>query len=118
VTDEIVQPELGAAKPNPHLLAYDFFKHMSSLSVLTLGGMLTLSESVLAEIASDRSTYLAMALMALAGATAILAQNELVEWAHRDTPRPKFIARWGRLLTTGAFGAGVGAFLAGLDTLA
>jgi len=118
MSDEIVEQAhsdsaLGpAARPNPHLLAYDFFKHMTSLSVLTLGGMLTLSGSIFAEMVSSRNLLVAMGLIAAAGVTAFTAQIEMVEWAHRDTAKPRWSARWGRGIVPMLYGGGVGAFLA------
>ena len=97
--------------PNPHLLAYDFFKHMTSLSILTLGGMLTLSGSVFENALEPRRMVISMASIAASGFIAFAAQTEMVDWAHRGAGRPKIVARWGRGLIALTYGVGVGAFL-------
>jgi hypothetical protein len=102
---------------NPHLLAYDFFKHMTNLSIITLGGMVTLFGSVFANVHSKGEMLLPMGLTALSGIAAFVGQMEIVEWGYRGGT-PRHIATLARWLTPGFFGAGVGAFLAAVsDTL-
>ena len=113
MNDEIITPEAPAAGPpavNPHLLAYDFFKHMTNLSMITLGGMVTLFGSVFANTQSRGEMLLPMALTALAGIAAFAGQIEMVEWGYRGG-KPRRIAATARWLTPGFYGAGVGAFL-------
>ena len=97
--------------PNPHLLAYDFFKHMTSLSILTLGGVLTLSGSVFESALEPRRMVISMALIAASGFIAFAAQIEMVDWVHRGVGRPRIMARWGRGLIALTYGLGVGVFL-------
>ena len=117
MSDEILDEaqEEATAKsggpPNPHLLAYDFFKHMTSLSILTLGGILTLSGAVYENALEPRRLVISMALIAASGFIAFAAQIEMVDWAHRGAGRPRLMARWGRALIALAYGLGVGVFL-------
>lgn len=116
MSDEIVEEALQDSartdgRPNPHLLAYDFFKHMTSLSVVTLGGVLTLSGSLFQNALDPRRMLLSIGLIAASGVIAFAGQIEMVDWAHRGAGRPRIVARWGRGLVALTFGAGVGAFL-------
>ena len=117
MSDEILDEaqEEATAKagglPNPHLLAYDFFKHMTSLSILTLGGVLTLSGAVYEDALEPRRMVVSMALIAASGFIAFAAQIEMVDWAHRGSGRPRLMARWGRALIALTYGLGVGVFL-------
>ncbi len=115
MSEEIVDRALAEARPddrpNPHLLAYDFFKHMTTLTVLTLGGVLTLSSSIFEGQVAREPMLLSIGLIAASGLMAFGGQIELVDWAHRGTARPRAAARWGRGLVAMTFGAGVGAFL-------
>ncbi len=114
LVDEALQEDAAkpGSRPNPHLLAYDFFKHMTSLSVLTLGGVLTLSGSIFEDALEPRRMLISMLLIAASGFIAFAAQTEMVDWAHRPSGRPRFMARWGRGLVALTYGAGVGVFLA------
>ena len=65
MNDEIItaeQPAAGVPAVNPHLLAYDFFKHMTNLSIITLGGMVTLFGSVFADVHSKGEMLVPMTL--------------------------------------------------------
>jgi hypothetical protein len=103
-------------RPNPHLLAYDFFKHMTTLSVVTLGGVLTLSGSLFAGDIDRAQLLFSMGLIAAAGVIAFAGQIEMVDWTYRGTPRPRITARWGRGLVAATYGGGVGAFLSIIDS--
>lgn len=116
MSDEIVEEahrdsERHAQRlPNPHLLAYDFFKHMTSLSVLTLGGVLTLAGSIFADPEYHRGMFVSAMLTAGAGFTAYVGLIEMVESAQRGKP-PRLIARLARGVVPALFGGAVGAFL-------
>jgi hypothetical protein len=114
MSDEI-EDFAGAASPsgvNPHLLAYDFFKHMTNLSLLTLGGMVTLFGSIFSGASFKEDMLLPVALIAASGAAAFLGQLEILQWAYRGGASPKRAAIWYRWLTPAFFGTGIGAFLA------
>lgn len=103
----------GADAPpgvNPHLLAYDFFKHMTNLTLITLGGMITLFGSIFSNASFRDDMLLPVALIAASGVIAFVGQIEMVQWAYRGG-EPRRVATWYRWLTPGLFGAGVGAFL-------
>ena len=103
----------GEAPPsgiNPHLLAYDFFKHMTNLSLITLGGMVTLFGSIFSGASFRDDMLLPMALTAGAGVAGFLGQIEILQWAYRGGS-PRRAAGWLRYLAPLLFGMGIGAFL-------
>ena len=83
----------------------------TSLSILTLGGVLTLSGSVFENALDSRRMLISMALIAASGFIAFAGQSEMVDWAHRGVGRPRIMARWGRGLVALTYGGGVGVFL-------
>lgn len=103
--------------PNPHLLSYDFYKHMTSLSVLTLGGVLTLSGSVFAANREPKRLLLSMVMIAASGIIAFLGQVEVVDWANRGGGSQKLLVRRGRGLVALTYGVGVGSFLSTVQSM-
>lgn len=119
MTDDSLKTERAAASVSPtaasQALVYDFFKHFTSLSLLALGGMLTLMGSVFSE--GNRSGFvLSMALISISGAVALMGQTKMVDDAVRGKTSPRIIG-WYRTIVPVFFGMGVGAFLAVLQDL-
>ena len=91
-------------------LSYDYFKHMVSLSLLTLGGVLGLSESFLAGKVTFAELMFPCAPIALAGMLAMQCQADIVQIA-RGRKSSTVYLRWGHRTVSGLLGAGIGAFL-------
>ena len=96
-TDEQLLAEFtGADAEN---LSYDFFKNMSSLSVLTLGGILTLSEGLFAERIEFWQMMFAAVLIAGGGIVALQCHADIVQMAGQEgirrmaALRPSALAR-------------------------
>ena len=92
-------------------LSYDYFKGLTSLSVLTLGGVLTLSETAFAQDISAAQMLIAGGLIAGGGIIALQCQSDIVQVARGA----KTHAPWlniGHRLAPALFGGGIGAFLA------
>ncbi len=96
-------------------LSYDFFKNLASLSVLTLGGVLTLSESVFVDRVEPWMMFLTGGFIAAAGLLALQCQAEIVQLSRGKKPPSNFL-RFGHRLAPGLFGGGIGGFLAMLGT--
>jgi hypothetical protein len=112
---EPVDEELARrAERHADLLAYDFFKSLTGLSVVTLGGILSLAGSVYADAVEKEDLLLTAIFISLGGVMALWAQIELVA-AARKRRQPRRIVEWCRLLVPGLFGASVGTFLASLE---
>ena len=91
------------------LLLYDYFKHMTTLSLVTLGGILSISQTSGVRIGFERLLP-SLALVALAGAIALFAMEAIIKVRMDDRAVPRLIG-WYRMAASGAFGLGVGAFL-------
>ncbi|MXO85095.1 hypothetical protein GRI38_03520 [Altererythrobacter aurantiacus] len=108
-TDEQLLAEFtGADAEN---LSYDFFKNMTSLSVLTLGGILTLSEGLFAERIEFRQMMLTAGLIAAGGVVALQCQADIVQMARGKKVSAAWL-RFGHRIVPGFLGAGIGSFLA------
>jgi hypothetical protein len=91
------------------LLLYDYYKHMTTLILATLGGILSISQ--IRGIAVPIHELLpALALILFGGVTALYAMEGLLQSRIRHRPTPKWIG-WARHLVGGSFGLGIGAFL-------
>ena len=76
-------------------LEYDFLKHMTSLSLLSLGGVVTFAGSIFEKVEDQRPLWLAALLFMLAGLLAFLGQLELLKrLRQQERVRP----RWQTLL--------------------
>lgn len=91
-------------------LSYDFFKGLTSLSILTLGGILGLSESVFVEKITTWQMLVAGGLVAASGITALQCQADIVQVA-RNRKEPTIWLRWGHRVAPSLLGGGIGAFL-------
>ena len=91
-------------------LSYDFFKGLTSLSILTLGGVLGLSESVFADDINTLQMLIAGGLVAASGITALQCQADIVQVA-RGRKQPTVWLRWGHRIAPALLGGGIGAFL-------
>ncbi|MDP4575000.1 hypothetical protein Q9K02_07595 [Qipengyuania sp. G39] len=92
-------------------LSYDYFKNLTSLSVLTLGGVLTLSEKVFAEQIEVWQMLVASGLVAAGGIVALQCQADIVQ-VSRGKKAPTSWLRYGHRLAPALFGGGIGAFMA------
>lgn len=93
------------------VLAYDYFKSMTSVSVATLGGILTLSETVFGARIQAWQMGLTVALVALSGVIALQAKTDIVQIAQGIKP-PADSSRLALRLVPGFYGGGLGVFLA------
>ncbi|ADG09636.1 hypothetical protein B7G68_05855 [Caulobacter segnis] len=92
-------------------LAYDYFKSMASISVATLGGILTLGGTVFgARIAPWQMGISALAV-ALSGLLALQAQTDIMQLRQGVKP-PLNSSRAALRLVPALFGLGLGIFLA------
>ena len=94
---------------NDHVV-YDFFKTMTSLCVLTLGGILTLSESVFGDRLSMKAMFLAAGFVAAAGIVSLQCMVDIVH-IRRGRQHGSHWLRWGDRVAPGLLGGGIGAFM-------
>ena len=91
-------------------LSYDFFKNLTSLSILALGGVLTLSEKVFADSIETWQMFVAAGFFAISGIVALQCQSDIVQ-VSRGKKAPTAWLRWGHRLAPALVGCGVGSFL-------
>ncbi len=91
-------------------VSYDFFKGLTSLSILSLGGILGLSESVFIDKVTTWQMLVAGGLVAASGITALQCQADIVQ-VSRNRKEPTIWLRWGHRVAPGLLGGGIGAFL-------
>ena len=99
---------VGLAEP---AVAYDYFKSMVSVSVATLGGILTLGEAVFAARISPLQMVMAALPVAISGMLALQGQTDITQLCQGVKP-PMNSAKAALRLVPGFYGMGVGLFLA------
>ncbi len=92
-----------AGATDPLLLEYDYFKHLSTISLVTIGALLTW-------VQGGKGTTLVMisiTAVAMSATLAFSAMNQVI--VHRKTGKPlrKFF-RWERGISTATFATGLG----------
>ena len=92
------------------LATYDFLKHMSTLSIVAMGGMLGLAQGTGAKI--DATLLLSVALMGICGALSLvfMAGAAATQSAQRVHKSSNAFALGMVVVIVGLFGASIGAF--------
>lgn len=111
--DEPAPPlDLGSEARHRRLaLEFDFLKHLTSLSLFGVGGVVTLAGSIFAATPDKDRLWLAMLGFGVAATLALWAQHSLLDKA--ETGRIGRFERWLRdlsALTLGAATGGLGMF--------
>lgn len=92
-------------------LAYDYFKSMASVSVATLGGILTLGEAVFGTRIAPLQMGMAALPVAISGMLALQGKTDVVQQMQGIKP-PLNSSRLALRLVPSFYGLGVGLFLA------
>lgn len=103
-----VASRVGLAEP---ALAYDYFKSMVSLSVATLGGILTLGETVFGGRIGPFQIVIAALPVAISGMLALQGQTDITQVSQGVKP-PLDSSKAALRLVPAFYGMGVGVFLA------
>ena len=90
-------------------LLYDYFKHMTSLSLITLGGVLTLSQTRSLEL-KPFSLGMVVIFLTAGGVSGFIGMDEIVKARFEGEDPPGRVRRY-RAFCQAAFGIGVGGFL-------
>lgn len=99
----------SAARHSPTLLLYDWFKHMTTLSLITLGGLLSILQSGDARIRPSVLVTIIVAI-ALAGIVGFDGQSRILKAELEGKPLPRMLGALRQTAMT-SFGIGVGLFL-------
>lgn len=85
------------------LLEYDYFKHLSTISLVTIGALLTWVQG------GEGTTLVMLSItaVALSAVLAFSAMNQII--VHRKTGKPmRRFYRWERSISTATFATGLG----------
>ena len=94
---------------NSEDLVYDYFKNLVSLSLLTIGGMVTIGQGLFGNDLPLRELFWSVGLVGIAGIVAFQGQFEIVKIS--DGGEASVWLRFAHRIAPLAFGAGVGVFL-------
>ena len=95
---------------DPEAMLYDWFKHLTSLSLLTLGGVLSLSQVADAEDIKRSTLTVVLVLVSLAGVMAFSAADQIVQSRLKEQPLSRQVIFMQRA-TPAVLGMGLGAFI-------
>jgi hypothetical protein len=112
-----VDPKDQPAEQYGEALAYDFSKFLTTLSILALGGVLTLTQT--ADRTDIKTVNIAMSVcaIALAGTLALITANSIAYARASGEPMPRNLHRY-MLAAMSLLGLGMGMFLfLWMDTL-
>jgi hypothetical protein len=90
-------------------LLYDYFKHMTTLCLVTLGGIMSISQTSGLRV-PVRDLTPSLALVTVAGAASLYGMELILKGRLQGKALPKTI-NIHRFVASGSFGIGVGAFL-------
>ena len=97
------------ADSEPDLLIYDFLKHITSLSLVSIGGVLAMPEALDRPI-EPIAMGVILLLIAFGGAMALHGLEAITKARSLGKPMPKSLKRY-RSLASGSLAIGVGAFI-------
>jgi hypothetical protein len=89
---------------------YDWFKYLTSLSLLTLGGVLSLSQSDAVADIKKAMLVLVLVLLSLAGMASFSGAAMVVDSSTKATPLSRWIKVTGTIAAM-SLSMGIGAFL-------
>jgi len=90
-------------------LHYDFYKNLVSLSLLTIGGMVTIGQGLFDDDLPLRELFWSVCMVGIAGVIAFQAQFEIMRVSNGSNG--SMWLRFSHRVAPLAFGAGVGVFL-------
>ncbi len=100
----------GPGSRDGELLLYDFFKHLTSLSVLLLGGVLVLTPTAAAGDIAPEMAIAIIACISIGGIMAFNGSNEIVRARFTETPVRRSL-KVNRVGAPAALALGIGMFL-------
>ena len=102
--------EGGPLGTDADAMLYDWFKHLTSLSLVTLGGVLSLSQVADAENIKPATLAVVLVLVSVAGIMAFSAADQVVQSRVKGEPIPAQV-KWMQRGIPAVLGMGLGAFV-------
>ena len=109
--DDDAQPRPASLQDDAELLQYDFCKHLTSLSIFVLGGVLIIAKDFDSTDVKPFSIMIAMGLVALGGVCAFGSSSEIVR-ARSSGTKPKKSQKLVMQAGAGLLALGTGYFMA------
>lgn len=97
------------SKSRAALLLYDWFKHMTTLSLITLGGLLSILQAGKADVRPGLLEAIIL-LIAVAGIIGFDGQSRILKAELANEPLPN-VLKWFRRVAVWSYSLGVGMFL-------
>lgn len=110
MTVDLNDERLSSADFEGDMLLYDFFKHVTSMSVLALGGILVIVQSIAPEQVQGWKVLTTFGLVAFGGVSAFHGASEIVKAKTSGTKPGKLVYRL-RMIAPTLLAGGVGVFL-------
>lgn len=108
----MIDEDEGFEATLPFARAYDFFKHMTGITLISIGGIFALMDNSAATLDS-KSIVTILAALGLSGVTCLLMTNALVTLEVKPEPVAKMArkVRIGLVMATFFLAVGLGAFV-------
>ena len=110
MNDDAEGQAIATRHPDADMLLYDYFKHLTSLSIFALGGILLITQNLAGEAVDKWKVFVVFGLVSLAGVMAFHGASEVVGAKTAGKAVGKSIYRL-RSVAPLVLGAGVGVFL-------
>jgi hypothetical protein len=108
--EESLVPPVRPSSEDGELLLYDFFKHLTSLALLTLGGVLVLAKEANRADVKTEMIVIVLVLISASGIAAFSGAGEIVRARYtRSEPFPTL--KYYRMAAPALLAIGVGMFL-------
>lgn len=111
-SDDIIDSESPipeGSKSRATLLLYDWFKHMTTLSLITLGGLLSILQAGEADVRRGFLEVIIL-LIAIGGIIGFDGQSRILKAELANEPLPG-VLKWFRRVAVWSYAMGVGMFL-------
>jgi hypothetical protein len=108
----MIDEDEGTDAPLPFARAYDFFKHMMGITLISIGGVFALMDNSTAKL-DAKSVVAVLAALGLSGVTCLLMTNHLVTLEVKPEPVAKTArqVRIGLIMATFFLAVGLGSFV-------
>lgn len=108
MSSQPIEPLARASDEDWLLLEYDYFKHLSTISLVSLGAILAWLDN--REGAPPPLFMIGLSLVVISSVLGFGAMNHII--GHRKSGRPlRALFRWERTITSITFAAGIGLFM-------
>ncbi|ODP36223.1 hypothetical protein [Sphingomonas turrisvirgatae] len=108
----MIEDDDGDRGEAPFARSYDFFKHMTGITLISIGGVFALMDNSAAKL-DTKSVVVVLAALGMSGVTCLLMTNALVTLEVKPEPHDKMArkVRVGLVMATFFLAVGLGSFV-------